>query len=103
MFHRANFYINTHQYQKALTDINRYNEFNPSDEIGFLMKLIISFNIEEGDEIDKIAIYQRITELNPQLLPKFVEAVTKYRPELEMIAYRDEGKSVENNVGDYDG
>src|SRR5258708_6852763 len=88
LFRRANCYMNTQQYQKALPDINRYIEFNPSDVFGLLMKLIISFNIKEGDEINKRAIYQRITELNPQFLPKLREAIEKNLSEEELNTYK---------------
>jgi len=83
LLRRANLYLNTKQYQKALSDINMYNEFYPKDLLGLLLKAVIYSDL--GDKEQSHALLQRISELDPKFLLDLLEVIHKFSPELEAM------------------
>lgn len=100
LLRRANLYLNTKQYQKALSDINMYNEFYPEDVRGLLLKVIICINLGDNDQAQ--TVFQRIAELDPKFLLDLLEGIRKILPELEAIADKEEVTIGENNSSNTD-
>ena len=98
LFYRANLYINAKQYLEALSDINIYNEFNPKDVMGLLLKLIIYSNLGYEDQMRDV--FQHIADLDPKFLLDLLEGIRKVLPELHLIADVKEIKAEENTDSD---
>ena len=99
LYYRSNLYTLTKQYQKALSDINKYNEYYLQSTYGLFAKAMIYLQL--GDQDQAMAVFLDMAKLDPKFVLSLREATNKFLEE-KQIANKEEVKIQENTRTDTD-